>query len=104
MLVEVFVRGNGFAWSATFKDVDGADVTPATAQLYVSYVDASGARVTADAIDMESSTGGTWTAFWDSSAAKKGRLHWAIRTTEPSAAAEGSFDLAANLANPDPDA
>lgn len=103
MLIEAFVRGNGFAWSATFKDVSGDDVEPQTAKLYVSYVDAAGARVTADPIDMEPSTSGTWTAFWDSSAANKGRLYWSIRTTEPSAAAEGSFDLAANLANPDPE-
>lgn len=101
MLVDVFVRGNVFEFTASPTDVEGATVDPDSVMLHVSYLDADGIRVRAD-LPMEEATAGEWSANWDSSVSKKGRVDWAIRTENPSSAKEGSFQLAANLANPDP--
>ena len=89
-------------FASTFLDEDGAATIPASVEIVVSYINAAGTRTTAT-MDMEDDTsGGEFTAMWDSSVAKKGRVHWAVRATNPPGAEDGFFDLSANLANPDP--
>ena len=97
MLLTYIKRGNVVTFSAELLDAEGNQVTPASVDLYVNYVDVEGDRVT-DTIDMTEMTDGTWDAEWDSSVALKGRVHWSVRSTEPSSAQDDQFQLEANLA------
>jgi hypothetical protein len=102
MLLTYIKRGNVVTFSAELLDADGNTVTPASVNLYVNYVDEDGNRII-DTIEMVDTTAGTWEAEWDSSVALKGRVHWSVRSFEPSSAQDDQFQLEANLANPDPD-
>ncbi len=102
MIVERIIRGNLVEFASTFLDDAGEETFPAAVVLTVSFINSAGTRESVT-IDMEDDTsGGEFTAVWDSSVAKRGRVHWAVRATDPAGAEEGIFDLAANLANPDP--
>lgn len=103
MLVEKFVRGNGFAFVVTPTDVDGAVSEPDSVTLRIRYIDANGEEAF-DEIEMDPDTDGAWTGFWDSSVSKKCQIHWDVRAVNPAAADDGVFNLTANLANPDPEA
>lgn len=102
MLLKYYKRGNVFEFTAEPKDVNGDPVTPDTVTSYVNYIASDGERTTVPVV-MEENTDGVWTAEWDSSIAKKGRVHWHVRTVNPSSAKEDQFELEANLANPDPE-
>lgn len=101
MIVEHIKRGNIVSFTATFLDTDGNIASPSAATLYVSFMRFE-ERVE-DSAEMEEQTDGSWFAEWDSSDATKGKVHWSVRSTGPSSAQDGSFDLDANLANPDPE-
>jgi hypothetical protein len=75
-------------------------INPESAMLHLSYMD-EGTRVE-DHIEF-AETSEAWSAEWDSTAADAGRVQWSARSLNPAAAADGDFDLKANLANPDDD-
>lgn len=102
MIVEHFDRGNGFEWTASFTDVNGDLADPDSVTLYVSFIDSSGERQTAE-IDMTGDTDGVWSGFWDSSVSDKCQINWSVRAINPSGAKDGKFYLDANLANPGPE-
>lgn len=102
MLIDSIVRGNVIEWAASFLDAEGAPSEPDSVVLTVNFMGSTGRSETD--ITMSENTDGEWAGTWDSSEARKGRVHWAIRTYNPAAADEGRFDLTANLANPDEEA
>lgn len=99
MLVDHIVRGNTVLFTASFLDADGAAIVPAAVTLYVSFLGASGRE--SDEIAMDEATDGSFSASWDSSDARKGRVYWAVRASNPPGADEGFFELDAGPANPD---
>lgn len=101
MLLVHINRGNLISFSVVFYDNADAVTSPDSANLYISYINSDGDRTT-DTIAMDQNTD-DWSAEWDSSVAKKGRVHWSVRSVDPSSADDGQFELEANLANPDPE-
>lgn len=97
MLVTYYVRGNLFAFTATFLDVNEQEVEPETVALTIDYL-LAGVR-TAETIALDPLTDGSFYGAWDSSVADRGRVDWAVRAQVPPAADEGTFTLTANLAN-----
>lgn len=100
-LLTYIKRGNLIEFTATFENAAGVVVSPDSAALYLSYINAAAARVTTT-VAMADDSAGTFTCEWDSSVAKKGRVHWSVQAENPSAADDGQFELEANMANPDP--
>ena len=98
MLTE-YVRGATLGFSATFIDEDGAALTPPGANLRITYKDSGVSTTQIIAMTM---VGATATAAWDSSPADAAsKTDWFIVTTgSVLAAAQGSFILVANTANP----
>lgn len=101
MLLNYIKRGNAVLFTAAPEDANGEPVTPETVTLYVNYIDANDDRIV-ETLDMAENTAGEWEAEWDSVVAKKGRVHWHVRSVNPPSAKDGQFELEANLANPDP--
>lgn len=108
---DTFTRGSIIYFSATCTDHNGNALLPDSAKIYVVYTDIlTGARDTT-IIDM-TVAGSVVTAQWDSSVAAKfttttplaSRLvQWSIRTAgSDRIAADGTIELSANEANPDP--
>lgn len=97
-----FDRGDVITFTASPEDADGNPIDPATVRLYINFLGANG-REDAAPISLAENTDGTWDGQWDTSGigAKQGKVDWAIRTTGPDAASQGSFMLDVNLANPD---
>lgn len=102
MVLDHFDRGDVISFVATPENANGDPVDPATVVLYINYLADSG-RQDAAPITLSENTGGVWGGSWDSAGigAKQGIVYWAIRTTGPDSASQGSFMLDANLANPD---
>lgn len=95
-----YVRGTTLKFSATFTDEAGASMTPVTATLRLAYYISGTITTTSLAMTI---AGSTATKTWDSGAADAGDVDWfviATGTSEP--AAEGTFELTANDANPSP--
>jgi hypothetical protein len=101
MLVTYIDRGNEVDFTARPLDANGDLVTPDEVNLFLSFVSIDGGRAL-EAIEMDEG-GSSFTATWDSSIARPGRVHWSVRTFSPASAKDGFFDLRANLANPDPE-
>lgn len=102
MLLDYIKRGNLVAFTAEPKDADGNPVAAESVTLYISYV--SGTDRDLVSVEMETDTDGlVWAGEWDSSVATKGRVHWHVRSDNPTSAKEGQFELEANLANPEPE-
>lgn len=96
--MQIIVRGNEVLFTSTPVDEDGNPVTPGGISLNVDYVTTTGRGSTV--LSMAQS-GASWTTTWDSSGAQAGIVYWSVRSSLPSAADEGSFELDANPANPD---
>ena len=93
-----YVRGNLIEINATFLDVDGEEMSPPSAKLYVIYKSLGLKKK--DAIDMVAD-GNVWTAIWNSVPADAGVVQWHARAGgNTPAAIEDSFVLIANDANP----
>lgn len=102
-LLTYITRGNDIEFVASFADSEGGVVTPSSVSLRVSYLNAAGNRTTETlAMGEQDTSGATWVANWDSSVAKKGRVHWSVRSLNPGSAEDGQFELQANLGNADP--
>jgi hypothetical protein len=101
---DVIVRGNLLTVIASPLDGDGNPVAPASVELYLTYMDSTGAESTHGPISMISSNtaGTTWTGSFDTSLAMEGPLFGSVRASNPSAAADFKRRLVANPANPDP--
>jgi hypothetical protein len=101
-IVSKIVRGNVVDFETTFTDADGVALEPVSATLTVNFLNAAGEREESEISMDSSSASDAWTASWDSSDAKAGRVYWSARSASPAAAEDGVFDLVANLANPGP--
>jgi hypothetical protein len=97
--MQIIDRGNSILFTATPKDADGNIVTPSSISLSLNYVTATG-RAGTSMVMVNSA--GSWTATWDSSVAEPGIVYWSSRASSPSGAEDGSFELEANPANPEP--
>jgi hypothetical protein len=97
--MEIIDRGNSILFTATPKDALGNIVTPSSMALTLNYVTTTGRAGTS--IVMVNSAG-SWTATWESSVAEPGIVYWSARASSPSGAEDGSFELDANPANPEP--
>jgi hypothetical protein len=93
-------RGNEVFFEVSFLDINRQPMAPSAAELRVSFK-ASGARTTVT-IPMVSGGGGVFTASWKSHVADPGPVEWHAYTTDHVAAEDGSFQLVANNANPQP--
>ena len=100
-MTDKIVRGNSITIKATFRDADGVIVTPAAAAVFISFPSTSGQRITVELPLIN--VADVWSATWDSSGARTGEVFWSAQTksTNPSAAVDGSFNLIANMANPE---
>jgi hypothetical protein len=97
-----FVRKNVLVAQAVFTPEDGVSA-PSSAFCVVNYCDLTGVDQQVS-IPMTSNLGGdlitTWTATWDSSAAREGTVSWVIYSTGAlQAATQGQFQVLANQAN-----
>lgn len=95
-----FVRKNIIVCTVTFTAADGTTTQPSAANLVLNYCNPQGAPQNATLTMSYNSTLGAWQAEWDSSASGNGPVFWmAYGYGLLQAAAEGSFDIAANAAN-----
>lgn len=98
MADSAYVRGNLIAINATFLDVEGDEMSPPSAKLYVVYK--SLGLIKTDKLDMVAD-GNVWTAIWNSVPADAGIVSWHARAGgNTPAAIEDTFTLLANHANP----
>lgn len=94
----VFVRGSAITFRATCKDQHGDPITPDSATLHLSYVEAATGKRVADSATMDIE-GDTVSVVWDSSVASDGMpVVWHIRAAP--VAQDGAFTLTAAEANP----
>jgi hypothetical protein len=100
---DVIVRGNVLTVTASPKDVNGNPVAPGSVELYLTYMDSTGAEVTHGLSMTSNNTAGTtWTGSFNTSLAMEGPLFGSVRAANPSAAVDFKRRLVANPANPDP--
>ncbi len=101
---EVMFRGNVVSWSAHFADVDGVEVIPESVSVFVDYRTSEADDTLRDTIEiaMSQESDGMFTATWSTVGAAPGRAFWSVRASNPDAAEDGSIELKANPANPDP--
>ena len=95
-----FARGTTLKIGATFLDVNGNPVTPAGANVWISYFVGDATAPTNVKLTMTIS-GSTGSALWNSAPANAGAVYYHIRSTDTNPIAyEDSFTLTANPANP----
>jgi len=94
------VRGTTVEIYGAFTDEAGAALTPDEAVLKVRYTKLAGGRETVEVdVDID---GANYTAEWDSSVAKFGKVQYSIKATKagsPSVQYDGDFMLVANEPN-----
>lgn len=95
-------RGDTITFKATnFLTSAGAAATPTTVVVYLDYPGSSRARSQATVSLTNSS--GTWTGTWDSEVAFPGTVYASLKAEgTDDFALDTSFQLGANIANPDP--
>jgi hypothetical protein len=93
-------RGNEIFFEVTFLDINRQPMAPTAAMLRISFL-TGGARQT-ETINMTSEGEGVFTASWKSHVADPGPVEWHAYTSDHVAAQDGSFQLIANNANPNP--
>ena len=98
--ISTTVRGNEIEWEATFASVDYPLLEAGSATLRVNYPIANAARASYSAA-MVKGGDGKWRASWNSgNAVAPGEVMWSVQSAGAIiAAAEGRFDLKANLSN-----
>ncbi len=97
--MDQITRGDVIRFTANFTDETGASIIPASANLFLNYVTASDRTSVTIAMVMADSN---FTADWESDVAFPGIVYWSAQATTPHAAEDGSFELIANKANPNP--
>lgn len=94
-----FIRKNALLISGTFTAADGSGDVPTNAEVVIVYPTLAGRQTATIEMSLDTTTN-IWSASWDSSVAIAGRVDWMAHCWGGvTAAAEGSFDLRANLAN-----
>jgi hypothetical protein len=97
-----FTLGSTIRIRVQFLDADNAPVNPLYgAQASIRYP--TGARRTTDTVDLEDDGDGYWSVEWDSRESTVGTVYVHARTkgVAPISAKDFSFDLVANISNPD---
>lgn len=97
-----FVRKNLLAVTASFFETDGCPVAtqPSGVNAQLSYRNTAGQPATANVALSYNSTTKVWSATWDTSVVKEGRVEWVLYSSGSVVAAqEGSFTVVANKAN-----
>jgi hypothetical protein len=101
----IVTRGSTIIFQATFRDADGAVMTPTSPTLLVTYL-LDGAEVEADPVTMTQSAGDDhWEALWQSEVSAPGDIAWTIEATdgdERLTRKDGMIKLTANRSNPGP--
>lgn len=93
-------RGNLLKFTATFWSTLMPQAIPAAAELKLSFKTADGDRVQSSYPMVRDEESGDWVYIWDSSEAADGRVFYVAQSSGPLVASkQGSFILAANLAN-----
>jgi len=98
----VVKKGNLITWTTTPRTPAGAVASPDSVLLTIDYPyrrrqNGSVVKFTVH-VPMTPGSGGTWTAEWDSGAARSGILDWAIQATNPSSSDFGSVTITASTA------
>ncbi len=96
--MSVIVRKNLATFSLVFTASDGSATQPSAANVNIAYIDLGGASHTTN-INL-TLTNGAWVGTWDTSASGEGTVFWAAYGYGTlQAAAQGCFEVVANLAN-----
>jgi hypothetical protein len=97
--MQVTVRGNEIVCSGTFTAQDGSDAEPTNAAFIVVYTNNSGVE-TSQSIPMTQDVDGVWSAIWDSTSCRSGKVSWKAQCWGGiKGAKQGTFTVMANDAN-----
>lgn len=98
--MSVFVRKNLLVFTTVFTAADGTTTQPTSAHAVLRFKNTSGTTSQVTVNLTYNSTAGNWSGTWDSSAAQQGNVDWTVYGSGSLvAAAQGSFQIAANSAN-----